>query len=60
MSKGPEMLERVKEWGDKPADIALFHVKPSDATGFFLPTVRKSGEELRKSCGRKRIGLSSR
>jgi putative spermidine/putrescine transport system substrate-binding protein len=43
VSKGPEMLERVKGWGDKPGDIALFHVKPSDATSFFdagIPLVK--------------------
>lgn len=43
VSKGPEMLERIKGWGDKPGDIVLLHVKPSDVTSFYsagIPLVK--------------------
>lgn len=42
-ANGPEMLQRVKGWGDREGDIALLHVKPQDATAFFgsnIPLVR--------------------
>lgn len=43
VSKGPEMLERIKGWGSRQGDIQLLHVKPDDATAFFaagIPLVK--------------------
>lgn len=43
VSKGPEMLERIKGWGTRQGDIHVLHVKPDDATAFFaagIPLVK--------------------
>ncbi len=39
VSKGSEMLERIKGWGNRQGDFEILHVKPDEAVAFFAAGV---------------------